>query len=27
LYDEYRIYESVVIGNIFEHPELLEATA
>lgn len=23
LYDEYRIYESVVIGNIYENPELL----
>lgn len=27
LYDEYRIYESVVIGNIYENPELLEETA
>ncbi|WP_333880364.1 YopX family protein [Lysinibacillus capsici] len=27
LYDEYRIYESIVIGNIYENPELLEGTA
>lgn len=24
LYDEYQIYESVVIGNIYENPELLD---
>ncbi|UQW98159.1 YopX family protein [Rummeliibacillus sp. G93] len=24
LYDEYRIYNSVVIGNVYQNPELLE---
>ncbi|KGR89267.1 YopX family protein [Lysinibacillus odysseyi] len=27
LYDEHRIYDSVVIGNIHENPELLEGVA